>query len=265
MRFRIHKICTVLLLLLNCCCPSPSEETKSEENDTLLLATQPTTPSVTPLDAKILDKVNFYGGDSIVLYLTHENDSLNICSIWKYKSKDGTRKRILTTVDKAYTYDIYTRIWPKDSIDVCIYDAKILDWNDGHFKIMVEGAYPYTTYKLNYLVTEASDSATLLPSTWGYLGLTHDYDHIIAQSFKYYSDGGTYSIIDIYDLDGNLVKSIPLNTRPIIPSELYHTFEDEDWFENWGVTLTDIEELVEENPSASAKQLIKIARKRFAK
>ena len=65
-----------------------------------------------------------------------------------------------------------------------------------------------TTY--TFLVDVNARKAILLPSNLGCVGFTSEDGLPICQSYRHYSDTrfGRYSVVSVYDFDGNLVKEM---------------------------------------------------------
>ena len=90
-----------------------------------------------------------------------------------------------------------------------------------------------------------------------FMGYSLREDLLITESVAHYGFGGTYSILKVYDLQGHLVRTVPLNQQTDIPFVLYQETLDHD---EWNVKIEDLQRLVEDNPCMSAEELIELVK-----
>lgn len=211
-----------------------------------------------PKDSSLLDEAY---GIKVFLSIDDTTCKPNKVTLWSYDEKTQEAKRIVSTIGEDVAVwcksDTIKSIWPKDSIS-SIYSAKIISWPDAPLRIVVDGC-PDQRNVWTYIISEKSDSAILLSTNAGLLGYTPEEDLIIAQSYDYYGFGGRYNVLKVFDSEGNLKQSLPINQKTDIPSDLFLASLEYDW----DVNIEKLQKLVIDNPTATSEQLIQMAMNKF--
>lgn len=160
------------------------------------------------------------------LFILHEDTTCYPCisSLWIYDKENGEAKMVTRSTGPVYyswqqDYTVSKR-GPKDSIE-SIYDARLIMCCQKHpWQLVAEGCCDHI-HKWSYIITEGSDTAIMLPTTDGYLGRSMHEDILFFQSSDYYGQGGTYSILQVFDLQGNKKNEFKVNKEEDIPFDEY--------------------------------------------
>ena len=160
-------------------------------------------------------------GTTLFLHVDDSTCDPNKATVWAYNNKTQEARSIVSSTGEAmgvwFKSDTIKSYWPKDCI-ADIYSAKIVSWPGEPLRIVVDGC-PDQRNIWSYIVTESSDTAILLPTNAGFLGIAEEEDLMIALSYDYYDAGGRYDVIKVFDNEGDIIRTIPLNTRPDTPLE----------------------------------------------
>ena len=203
-----------------------------------------------PADARLLDEA--YG---MKIYLA-QDDTLcrpHRVSLYLSDSKTAVVSKILTTAGDKYVCNNDTCPF-KLAVDniPTLADAEILS-----VKPLLLAAWGSADgVNIDTYILSEGDSAICLPYA-RFMGYSLHEDLFITESVAQYGFGGTYSMLKVYDLQGNLIRTVPLNQQTDIPFELYQEALDHD---EWNVKIEDLQRLVEDNPGMSAEELIELAK-----
>ena len=174
-----------------------------------------------PKDSVLQDEAY---GVKIFLHVDDSTCRPRKVSVWSYDQESKEAKRIVSSTGEDIAVwcksDTVKSYWPKDSI-ASIYQAKIISWPDKPLRIVVDGC-PDRRNVWSYIVAEDLDEAILLPTNAGFLGHALEEDLLIAQSYEYYDyeTGGRYNVIKVFNNQGDLLTTIPINQRADIPDEV---------------------------------------------
>ena len=153
--------------------------------------------------------------DAILLRSVDGGDGIyggDVVTIWKYYKKQNDIQEIVTAhpmadllwynPDKKYGVTIGL-----DSVFVAS-EAMLVPLNPD--VVVVNGTIDKMNTIYTFIVDKDAGKAILLPSNLGCVGFTSEDGLPICQSYRHYSDTrfGRYSVVSVYDLDGNLVKEM---------------------------------------------------------
>ena len=153
--------------------------------------------------------------DAILLRSVDGRDGIyggDVVTIWKYYKKQNDIQEIVTAhpmadllwynPDKKYGVTIGL-----DSVFVAS-EAMLVPLNPD--VVVVNGTIDKMNTIYTFIVDKDAGKAILLPSNLGCVGFTSEDGLPICQSYRHYSDTrfGRYSVVSVYDLDGNLVKEM---------------------------------------------------------
>ena len=154
-------------------------------------------------------------GTMVFLHVDDSTCHPNKVTIWAFNKDTQDAKRIVSTTGESVAVwcksDTIKSEWHKDSI-ASIYSAKIISWPNEPLRIVVDGC-PDRRNVWSFIVSEVSDTAILLPTNAGFLGLASEENLLIAQSYEYYKTGGRYNVIKVFNNQGDLLNTIPLNRK----------------------------------------------------
>ena len=159
-------------------------------------------PSTTQVAAESTHLVVFTNVDSIY------ND-MDVVTLWTYKPKDKTLLKLLTTNPRSN----YECLGYGDKAQRVSFTS-ILTINNVYInaeedKILVEGCDDRNCY--SYIITLTDGLPTiLLPCNAGVLGMSSEEKLPITQSYTYYTGGGRYNIISVFDWNGKCLKHFSL-------------------------------------------------------
>lgn len=159
-------------------------------------------PPTTKVAAEERDLMVFTHVDSIY-------DDMDVVTLWTYRPKTGELLKLLTTNPKA-AYDCLHYGEKAQKVSITSIPTIFSVYIDaGENKILVEGHDDRNIY--SYIITLTDEQPTIqLPCNAGILGLSSEESLPIGQSYAYYKHGGRYSIVSVFDWNGNCLKHISL-------------------------------------------------------
>ena len=135
-----------------------------------------------------------------------------LCS---YDKKTGEHKELLRTSPYSWIYASldYENVCSvhKDSL-ICFDKVTMLwDFNDTMYLAIEDSADMSNPNTHTFIFNERSDSLIHLPTNAGLMGLTTEDGFLVMQSYEYrYDVGGRYNVIEVYNISGGRVCSMPL-------------------------------------------------------
>lgn len=203
-----------------------------------------------PADARLLDEA--YG---MKVYLAQDDTlcSPRRVSLYLSDNKTAVANKLLTTAGDKYVCNNETCPFKVAVGNIpTLADAEILS-----FEPLLLAAWGSADgVNIDTYILSESDSVICLPYV-RFMGYSLHEDLLITESVAQYGFGGTYSILKVYDLQGHLVRTVPLNQQTDIPYEFYQEVLNHN---DWNVKIEDLQRLVENNPGMSAEELIELAK-----
>lgn len=138
------------------------------------------------------------------------DDEVPVVTLWAYWPEKGELRKLLTTNPEenreCHDFRSKPQIVPLSSIPT----VRNVYINGEEDKILVDGNDERNCY--SYIISLTDDSPAIqLPCNAGILGLSSEEDFPIGQSYAYRRHGGRYSVISIFDWEGNCLKRLSLN------------------------------------------------------
>ena len=142
----------------------------------------------------------------------NEDDQAEVVSVWIHDLNTNKVSRLLTTNPDAPT------LWEKmknghavkvtlDNIAAAA-NVSFIPYDTN--KILVEGC-PDARNVWSYIIDIKQRTACQLSSTSGLIGFSHEAGYIIMEGYHYDIDaGGRSPVIKVFNLDGQLIKQMPL-------------------------------------------------------
>ena len=142
--------------------------------------------------------------DNYTIFLNKEDDEGSV-TLWLYDVKADTSDFILRTHPHARREWFPTEESVMVSVDSIhtISSVTVLS-TEKPVRLLVEGCSDYRNVE-SFIVSVGSDKAIALPTNMGLLGIRSEEYLIIMESYDYYDEGGRYSVIEAFDLDGRRV------------------------------------------------------------
>lgn len=152
--------------------------------------------------------------ENVAVYLNKEDtNEIPQVSLWLRYKNGGDEKRLILTHPHSrrdwQTYDS-SMVVKTDSI-ATISRVTIFPYGKEPLKLLVEGCPDYRNVE-SLIVSVDSDSAIMLPTNEGMIGVSHEDGLLIMETYDYYNGGGRYSKIDAYDLNGKRINSMNAKT-----------------------------------------------------
>ena len=155
--------------------------------------------------------------EEYIIFLNNEDSgdsieglgSIKQVSLWTYDKSKRSAKIVLLShphTDGKWFSMEHSVIIPLDSIPT-ISKVTILSWRGEPLKLLVEGCSDYRNVE-SFIIDINSDHAICLPTNRGLIGISEEDGLLIMQSYAYYSEGGRYNIIEVYDQQGNRIASM---------------------------------------------------------
>lgn len=186
---------------------SVAEGTKSSLMENVETVSQNDENQQLPSTAKLADSK----GDC-QLYLNVEKPAsedyeVEVASVWLVNKKDGVTRRLLVTNPKAKLQ--WEKMTDNNAIAVPILQvaaaekACFVPGSEG--LILVEGC-PDARNVWTYIIDVDKMTAKQFPSTEGLIGFDENKHQVTLGSYRYHDEGGRYSVIKTYTIDGNFVS-----------------------------------------------------------
>lgn len=140
-----------------------------------------------------------------------EDDPANVMSVWL--TENGRTTKLLTTnpsAEGAWSRMTGGNAASVDIRQIATADKAIFIPYDQNL-IYLEGC-PDARNVYSYILNISTNTAIQLPSNAGVAGLVgEDETYIVMQSYRYdYENGGRYSVLQVYDLNGQFFKELSL-------------------------------------------------------
>ena len=153
--------------------------------------------------------------DNMIVYLNNEDTSeMPQVSLWlRYKESGNEKKLILTHPHSRRDWQTFdSSMVVKTDFIATISRVTILSCGNEPFKLLVEGCPDHRNVE-SFIVSVDSDSAIMLPTNEGLIGVSKEDGLLIMESYDYYNGGGRYSKVGAYDLNGRLIISMDAKTH----------------------------------------------------
>ena len=140
--------------------------------------------------------------------------SIKQVSLWLFNKKTNHKKRLLLSHPEAdcswFSMEHAVNV-PLDSIPT-ISKVTILSWEGEPLKLLIEGFPDYRNVQ-SFIVEADKNTAICLPTNRGLIGVSGEDGLLIMQSYAYYEDGGRFTVIEAFDIQGNRISSMDTKTR----------------------------------------------------
>lgn len=138
---------------------------------------------------------------------------LPVSSLWVEDLRTGSVYKLFTTDKRTqnYQYD-YTEFTPLDSVKIPdVYEAKFFPYADS--RLIVNGSSPSFTFTVTYLIDLDRKSIVGIPVSDGVIGFTFESGFAVGNTHDYYSGGGRYDVIILYDYEGREICRYSLKNK----------------------------------------------------
>ena len=135
--------------------------------------------------------------------------------LYAYDRKTGETKDLLRTspCSRMFASLDYENVCSVHKDSLLRIDKVTILWsyNDTMYLAIEECADMSNPNTHTFIFNERSDSLIHLPTNAGLMGLTTEEGYLVMQSYEYrYDVGGRYNVIEVYNISGGRVCSMPL-------------------------------------------------------